>query len=683
MNLERLNELCTNGLNLGLLDILSMAAILFGILVIISNNPIVSVLFLIGLFLSIAIYLLSLGMNFIGFSYLLVYVGAVSILFLFILMLINVRISELLSNNMDSTPLQIFIIILSIVLPLLIFYNMVNDYAYFIEFFELLDIKLVSSPSWDNKIWESIDVTSVGQTFYNIYGVWLILVSTVLLLAMVGTIAITVKPDNEKSTTEDNTTEENNTEENMVKKNKSEINNIKNSKNENSLHEVRKHKNNKYEGSKLEINKYVNTKYDYGYPNSVLLLNNTLENFSKVWLNLTWQAYMLHISVVILLCLTLDIYVVLFITLFFYIKYCPCNFNLKKILYNTFDTISIYLLTTKEVYSDAFICINSIKKIYLSLFILISTLSIFNVVNSFHLILSFIIESLSLYHLYIRYIKKNKAGISPYIFIMANLASLVSTVFLMGMNDYSLYTILLTVVNTISSIYFLYVSLYDIEFSKKHPNIDIAMRILSIVLFIFSIVMPLFRTLMYDPVRDRTPPPHQGGNNGPNNGPNQGPNQGPNHPTQGPNHPAQGPNNPIQGSDAGEPPYYYIGDKALHLGYIEHEWGNTKNKIKMKNRYNSRDSIYNYNSPTKHLEGIETTLFSLVVKMDDNKRFEVRTFGQVQEVYTTNSPIVNNQRPHYSTFFPAPASNTVVSYVENINIRDLFIRHGEKASVWS
>src|SRR6201996_2381750 len=106
-----LNESYTNGYRVEILDILSLIAILCGILVIISKNPIVSVLFLIGLFLSIASYLILLGLNFIGLSYLLVYVGAVSILFLFILMLINVRISELLSNTSNSIPLAIIITI--------------------------------------------------------------------------------------------------------------------------------------------------------------------------------------------------------------------------------------------------------------------------------------------------------------------------------------------------------------------------------------------------------------------------------------------------------------------------------------------------------------------------------------------------------------------------------------------
>jgi len=111
MELFFLNEIHTNGFSIENLDILSIIAILSSILVIISKNPIISVLFLIALFFSIACYLMMLGLNFIGFSYLLVYVGAVSILFLFILMLINVRISELFNSSNKSIPLAIFVII--------------------------------------------------------------------------------------------------------------------------------------------------------------------------------------------------------------------------------------------------------------------------------------------------------------------------------------------------------------------------------------------------------------------------------------------------------------------------------------------------------------------------------------------------------------------------------------------
>ncbi len=112
MTIYVFNETFTNGLNYTVITFITLTSILCGILVIISKNPIVSVLFLIGLFLSIAGYLMMLGLNFIGLSYLLVYVGAVSILFLFILMLINVRISELTSDSSNSLPLAVIIGIL-------------------------------------------------------------------------------------------------------------------------------------------------------------------------------------------------------------------------------------------------------------------------------------------------------------------------------------------------------------------------------------------------------------------------------------------------------------------------------------------------------------------------------------------------------------------------------------------
>ena len=97
MYLYLLAEVVTSGYKTVFIFLLSLISIFFGIMIIITKNPVVSVLYLIGLFLSIALYLMLLGLYFIGISYLLVYIGAIAILFLFILMLINVRVSELLT----------------------------------------------------------------------------------------------------------------------------------------------------------------------------------------------------------------------------------------------------------------------------------------------------------------------------------------------------------------------------------------------------------------------------------------------------------------------------------------------------------------------------------------------------------------------------------------------------------
>ena len=110
-NLFLIYETFTNGLYSDILNIISLFVIFCGIFVIISKNPVISILFLIGLFGGISCYLIILGLSFIGLTYLIVYIGAISILFLFIVMLINVRISELQSNTKNSIPLALFITI--------------------------------------------------------------------------------------------------------------------------------------------------------------------------------------------------------------------------------------------------------------------------------------------------------------------------------------------------------------------------------------------------------------------------------------------------------------------------------------------------------------------------------------------------------------------------------------------
>jgi len=114
MEIVLVSEVMTNGYEEKILNIFYLFAIICGIVVITLKNPIYSLFFLIGLFSSIACYLMLLGLTFIGLSYLIVYVGAVSILFLFILMLISIRISELQNNNSNSVPLIIILIILFI-----------------------------------------------------------------------------------------------------------------------------------------------------------------------------------------------------------------------------------------------------------------------------------------------------------------------------------------------------------------------------------------------------------------------------------------------------------------------------------------------------------------------------------------------------------------------------------------
>ena len=165
-----------------------------------------------------------LGLYFIGLSYLLVYVGAISILFLFILMLINVRISELLTEGRNSLPLAIIAVLAfnlsaNTSLPYSVYVSdIISNYVtgIFTKIFNLtilgsdislsnlvfenslikagpVEIANVNSKSWDTLLVESSHISSLGNILYSSYSILLIVTSLILLLAMVGTIVITVK----------------------------------------------------------------------------------------------------------------------------------------------------------------------------------------------------------------------------------------------------------------------------------------------------------------------------------------------------------------------------------------------------------------------------------------------------------------------------------------------------------
>ena len=193
-----------------ILNYFSFLSIIFGIYTIISKNPIISVLFLIGLFTSVAIHLILSGLIFMGLSYLLVYVGAISILFIFILMLINIRISELITETNNSLPLAlltilIFNIVYYNIIPSSIgnvnmvnidyLYNSINSTLNYIastQIYALDEVKKIENLHWDNILVNIPHISSIGNVLYTVYFIHFLILSLILLLAMIGAILITI-----------------------------------------------------------------------------------------------------------------------------------------------------------------------------------------------------------------------------------------------------------------------------------------------------------------------------------------------------------------------------------------------------------------------------------------------------------------------------------------------------------
>ena len=191
-----------------LLELLSFGAIFSSILVITSNNPVVAVIFLILLFINTAGYLILMGIGFIGLSYIIIYIGAITVLILFIIMMINIRLVDLLEIGKEYTknfPLAIligtiFIYEIYTILPFS-FNNVSNTLLDLLVKFNgfILNYE-ISINDWVNTAFNPViadtaltpflQIEAIGQGLYTYGASWLIITSIILLLAMVAPIFI-------------------------------------------------------------------------------------------------------------------------------------------------------------------------------------------------------------------------------------------------------------------------------------------------------------------------------------------------------------------------------------------------------------------------------------------------------------------------------------------------------------
>nr|YP_003434271.1 NADH dehydrogenase subunit 6 [Candida sojae]ABO27137.1 NADH dehydrogenase subunit 6 [Candida sojae] len=129
-------------------------------------SPVQSILALICLFLSVAVSLYSSGYVLMGILYILVYVGAIAILFLFILSLLNIEYTPV----GGMSPLIIFLLLI-LLLP--------------------LDISFDSYAPIESVYTAYNELDIIGTLFYSEYALILLLLGIILVLSVIGAIAIT------------------------------------------------------------------------------------------------------------------------------------------------------------------------------------------------------------------------------------------------------------------------------------------------------------------------------------------------------------------------------------------------------------------------------------------------------------------------------------------------------------
>lgn len=158
--------------------LLAFVAIASALMVVMAKNPVHSVMFLITVFFSAAGLFVLLGAEFLALLLVMVYVGAVAVLFLFVVMMLDVDFVELKQGFLNYMPLGVTLGIILLAEMVMVGAN------YFIEGPDKYVV-------YDG---EKSNLERFGEVLYTDYAFFFEAAGLVLLVAMIGAIVLTLRP---------------------------------------------------------------------------------------------------------------------------------------------------------------------------------------------------------------------------------------------------------------------------------------------------------------------------------------------------------------------------------------------------------------------------------------------------------------------------------------------------------
>ena len=162
----------------------SLIAVISAIMVTVSKNTVHSVFFLILDFISISCLFIMIGAEFLGMIMLIVYVGAVAVLFLFVVMMLNVAQQK---NQWFISTTSSKHIPVGIIISTLIFFELIiviGGWKYKPDLFNSNNFDITSEVS---------NTHSLGQVLYTDYIHVFQISGMILLIAMIGAIVLTFR----------------------------------------------------------------------------------------------------------------------------------------------------------------------------------------------------------------------------------------------------------------------------------------------------------------------------------------------------------------------------------------------------------------------------------------------------------------------------------------------------------
>jgi NADH-quinone oxidoreductase subunit J len=164
---------------------ISLAMVVNSLAVILSNHPIFSLLFLIANFILAAILLFLLECEFLALLFIVVYVGAVAILFLFAIMMLESKLNDLSRNStkyITMGPIYGFFLLVPV---------LNNIFVHFQNNYDSKSFHLNIYQNWYDLADSVNDVEVYGEVLYSYYVFQFLISGLLLLLVLIGVVYLT------------------------------------------------------------------------------------------------------------------------------------------------------------------------------------------------------------------------------------------------------------------------------------------------------------------------------------------------------------------------------------------------------------------------------------------------------------------------------------------------------------
>jgi NADH:ubiquinone oxidoreductase subunit 6 (subunit J) len=159
---------------------------LFACLILFSASTLFSVLSLVMVFILTSILFIYIGVEYLGLIYIIVYVGAIAILFLFVLMLLNLRVFLLNFEDLFLKNLILWAVVVNVE-SLTFVYEFYPFFKFYMYPEYLYSAELVLS-SFVNAF--NFSIFGISTLLFNVYSIYIILCAFILLFIMIGVILL-------------------------------------------------------------------------------------------------------------------------------------------------------------------------------------------------------------------------------------------------------------------------------------------------------------------------------------------------------------------------------------------------------------------------------------------------------------------------------------------------------------